>query len=107
MAGTAQAVALAEGLGLDPRRFLDTIRGGPMDCGYAQPGAAMIAREFPPAFTLSGAAKDAGLIVSAMRGAGVNSGLMEAVLAACRAGEQAGHGDKDMAALIHSFRPRP
>jgi 3-hydroxyisobutyrate dehydrogenase len=108
MAGTAQAVALAEGLGLDPGRFLDTIRGGPMDCAYAQiKGAAMIAGELPPAFTLSGAAKDAGLIVSAMRGAGVNSGVMEAVLAACRAGEEAGHGDKDMAALIHYFRPRP
>ncbi len=108
-AGTAQAVALAEGLGLDPRLFLDTIAGGPLDSVYAQvKGKAMIADEFPASFSVSGALKDVGLIGSAARAADVHDGLVEAVAAAFRATQAAGRGDEDMAAVVHAFRhPRP
>jgi 3-hydroxyisobutyrate dehydrogenase len=108
-AGTAQAVALAEGLGLDPRLFLDTIAGGPLDSVYAQvKGKAMVADEFPTSFSVSGALKDVGLIGSAARAADVDDGLLEAVAAAFRATEAAGRGDEDMAAIVHAFRhPRP
>jgi 3-hydroxyisobutyrate dehydrogenase len=67
---SAQAVRLAQGLGIDPAQFLESITDGPLDCGYAQLKAkAMIAGRFPPSFTLGGAVKDAELIAEAMRGA--------------------------------------
>jgi 3-hydroxyisobutyrate dehydrogenase len=103
--GTAQAVALAEGLGLDPQLFFNTITGGPLDSAYAQlKGKSMIASEFPTAFAVSGVVKDAGLITAAMRSAGVDSRVMEAVMDEFRAADAAGHGDEDMAAVIHAFR---
>ena len=63
VAGTAQSIALAEGLGLEPQVFLDTIAGGAMDAPYVQlKGRAMIADEYPAAFAVDGALKDSGLI---------------------------------------------
>ena len=108
MAGTAQAVAMAEGLGLDPRLFLDTLGGGPLDSAYLQAkGGAILAGEFPTAFSVTGVVKDTGLIAAAMRAAGVDSGVMEAVRDAFRRAAAAGHGEEDMAAVVHAFRPAP
>jgi 3-hydroxyisobutyrate dehydrogenase len=107
-AGTAQAVALAQGLGLDPQLFLDVIAGGPLDLPYAQlKGRAMIANEFPTSFAVSGAVKDLGLIAAAARDADVHAGVVEALAAAFRTADGAGHGDEDMAAVVHAFRPKP
>jgi 3-hydroxyisobutyrate dehydrogenase len=107
-AGTAQAVALAGALGLDPQLFFDTIAGGPLDLPYARlKGKAMIADEFPTSFAVSGVVKDFGLIAAAMRGGDVDSAVVEAVAAAFRRAEAAGHGDEDMAAVVHAFRPKP
>jgi 3-hydroxyisobutyrate dehydrogenase len=101
-AATAQSVALAEGLGVDPRQFLDLIAGGPLDSGYAQlKGKAMLTGDFTPAFALGGATKDAGLIRAAAADAGVATDLvaaLETLFAA--AGDQ---GD-DMAAVIRAAR---
>jgi 3-hydroxyisobutyrate dehydrogenase len=100
-AATAQGVALATDLGLDPRQFLDVIGGGPLDSAYAQlKGSAMIERDFAPSFTLSGAAKDAGLILAAMRSAGTDVQLMDALLRVFGAADVAGHGAEDMAAVF-------
>ena len=80
-AGTAQSIALAQGLGVDPRHFLDAIDGGPLDAPYTHlKGAQMIAGEFPVSFGLSGAAKDARLIRAALQSAGVSDRLDAAVL---------------------------
>ena len=107
-AGTAQAIATAEGLGLDPQLFLDTIGGGALDAPYVQlKGRAMIADEFPTSFSVSGVVQDLGLIGAAMRGADVRSVVLEAVRAAFRAADAAGHGDEDMAAVVLAFRPAP
>jgi 3-hydroxyisobutyrate dehydrogenase len=68
VAATAQAIALAQSLGLDPQMFLDTVRGGAVDTPFLHvKGQAMIVGEFPPPFTLDGAVKDTGLIADAMR----------------------------------------
>jgi 3-hydroxyisobutyrate dehydrogenase len=105
MAATGQAVALAEGVGLDPQAFLDTIAGGPLDSAYAQlKGKAMLADEFPTAFSVRGVVKDAGLIADAMRGAGVDAEVIQAVGRAFHRAEEAGHGEDDMAAVVHAFR---
>jgi 3-hydroxyisobutyrate dehydrogenase len=97
---TAEAMALADGLGLDPKRFLQTIEGGPLDADYAQvKGTAMIKREFPPAFPLEVAVKDAGLVLAAAEAGGVQMLVAEAVRRQLTEARDAGHGDEDMAAV--------
>jgi 3-hydroxyisobutyrate dehydrogenase len=104
-AATAQAVGLADDLGLDPQLFLDVISGGPLDSAYAQlKGKAMIKGDFTPSFALGGAAKDAGLIREAMRSAGTNDELMAAEHNRYLVAQRAGHGDDDMAAVITAIR---
>jgi 3-hydroxyisobutyrate dehydrogenase len=101
---TAQAIGLTRALGLDPALFLETIAGGPLDCAYAQlKGKAMIAGEFPPAFTLSGAVKDSQLIADALGDVGVDPSLMAALHGRFAAAADGGHADEDMAAVIAGF----
>jgi 3-hydroxyisobutyrate dehydrogenase len=62
----AETIALAEGLGIRPELFLDSIDGGTLDLPYLRLKAAAIAeRDFQPAFRLALAAKDAALIEEA------------------------------------------
>jgi 3-hydroxyisobutyrate dehydrogenase len=104
-AATAQAVALAGALDLEPGAFLDLIAGGPLDSGYAQTkGRAMIEGNFAPAFTVAGAIKDAALIGAAMRTSGVDDGLMSAVHRHFSAAGSAGHNEHDMAAVVVAFQ---
>jgi 3-hydroxyisobutyrate dehydrogenase len=103
-AATAQSIALAKALGLDQRRFLETISGSPTDCAYAQlKGAAMINGEFEPAFGLDGAAKDSDLILAAMHDTGTNPALMAAVSQLMHNAVDLGHAKADMAAVWHAF----
>ncbi len=105
--GTAQSIELARALGLDPQLFLDTIAGGGTDSPYAQlKGRAMIAGEYPPAFGLSGALKDSGLIAEALRGAGVDDRLMGTLHSLFGEAAAAGHADDDMAAVAEVLRGR-
>jgi 3-hydroxyisobutyrate dehydrogenase len=106
VAATAQAIALAQGLGLDPQVFLDTVRGGAVDTPYLHvKGQAMIAGEFAPSFTVDGAVKDTGLIAAAMRESGTDATLMDAVARQFRKAADGGHGEEDMAAIYRAFRP--
>jgi 3-hydroxyisobutyrate dehydrogenase len=99
----AEAIALAERLGVDPQGFLDAIAGGPLDTPYAKlKGGAMIAREFPPAFPLRLAAKDAALIVDAAGDTGLDLPLVRAVADQLAAGVERGHGDEDLAATLRT-----
>jgi 3-hydroxyisobutyrate dehydrogenase len=103
---TAETIALAQGFGLDPQRFLDTIKGGPLDVQYAHvKGAAMIREEFPASFPVDGAAKDSRLILEAGSSAGVRLRLAEAVAEQMQAAVDAGHGRDDMAAVWTVVRP--
>lgn len=106
VAATAQAIALAQGLGLDPQVFLDTVKGGAVDTPFLHlKGEAMIAGRFPPAFTVDGAVKDTGLIAAAMRETGTDATLMDAVAHQFRKAADGGHGEEDMAAVYRAFRP--
>jgi len=99
--GIAESLALARALGLDPALFLEAVSGGAMDAPYVQiKGSAMLEGDFAPAFGLDGAAKDAGLVVDAARGAGVDLAVLEAVRGHLVRALDAGHGDKDMAATF-------
>jgi 3-hydroxyisobutyrate dehydrogenase len=99
--GLAETIALAERLGVDPRTFLHVIEGGPMDSAYAQmKGKAMIERQFPTAFPLRLAAKDARLVGEAARRDGVELPLPKVVEEQMRRASELGHGDEDLAATI-------
>ncbi len=102
VAGTAQSITLAQALGLDPNTFLEMIAGGPLDSGYAQlKGKAMLSGDFTPAFPLSGAAKDAGLIKEAAAESGVDSDLASTLQGLFG---RAGNPNDDMAAVIRALR---
>jgi 3-hydroxyisobutyrate dehydrogenase len=104
-AATAQAITLAQGLGLDPQVFLNTVKGGAVDSPYLLiKGKAMIAGLFPPAFALDGAVKDTGLIAAAMRETGTDATLIDGVAQQFRKAADCGHGGEDMAAVIRAFR---
>ncbi len=92
-----ESIALARHLGADPQRFLEAINGTATDSAYAQlKGGAILGEDFTPAFTVSGAAKDADLIVEA--GAGLRLDLAEAARQRLRRAVAAGYGGADMAA---------
>jgi len=107
VAATAQSIAMAQGLGLDPRMFLDMMKGGAVDAPYLHiKGEAIIAGQFATSFAVDGAVKDTGLIAAAMRESGTDAALMEAVAGQYRKASDAGHGEQDMAAIFYAFRPR-
>lgn len=97
---TAEALALASAMGLDPKSFLETISGGSLDVPYAHlKGGMMLSGEFPPSFPLWGAVKDAGLILEAAKAVGVPMRVADGVRAQLQAAADAGHADEDMAAV--------
>jgi 3-hydroxyisobutyrate dehydrogenase len=100
-AGLAETIAFAESIGVDPRKFLETIDGAPMGTPYAQlKGKAMVGREFPPSFPLSLAHKDARLVLAAAAEAGIELPLAETVRDRFARAEEDGHGGEDMAAVF-------
>jgi 3-hydroxyisobutyrate dehydrogenase len=102
--GTAECVAFAEALGVDPNLFLDAISGGALDTPYAHAkGAAMMDREFPPSFPARLAAKDARLVLDAA-GDAADLGGVRAARDHLDATVRLGHGDEDMAAMYYACR---
>jgi 3-hydroxyisobutyrate dehydrogenase len=105
VAGVADSIALAEGLGLDGAEFLDVIRGGGLDLPYAHlKGDLMLRREFPPSFPVSGALKDARLIVDAGDRAGVDLCVVDAIAGLLDGVAKGGQQDEDLAAMYRTVR---
>jgi 3-hydroxyisobutyrate dehydrogenase len=105
VAATAQSIALAQGLDLDPQAFLDMMKGGAVDAPYLHiKGEAIIAGQFATSFAVEGAVKDTGLIAAAMRETGTDATLIDAVGAQYRKAAESGHGEEDMAAIFYAFR---
>lgn len=104
--GAAEAIALAEGLGLDPREFLAAMEGSQIDTPYLHlKGEAMLERKLDPSFKLELAAKDSALVLEAADRAGVDARVTRAVREAFERGVELGHGDEDMAAVYFASRP--
>jgi len=108
--GTAESMALAEGLGADPALFLEAVSGGPLDLPYLHAKSSAIRNEdYAPSFSVDLAHKDAELIVAAGQAAGLPTDLAE--LAGRKLAQAAGlgHGGDDMAAMyfacLGSVRP--
>lgn len=97
--GIAESLTLTRRLGLDPALFLEAVQGGALDAPYVQlKGRAMLDGSFDPAFALSGALKDADLILAAAAGAGADLGVLPGIREHFQRAVDAGHGDKDMSA---------
>ncbi|MGN6088428.1 MAG: NAD(P)-dependent oxidoreductase [Actinomycetales bacterium] len=104
----ADSIRLSELLRIDPAGFLAAIEGGPLFTPYAKlKGGAMIAGEYPTAFPLSMASKDAQLVVEAAHDAGGDLPVADALAglfqraAALDGGEL---GRADMAAVVEALR---
>jgi 3-hydroxyisobutyrate dehydrogenase len=105
--GAAEAIALAEGLDLDPREFLATMEGSQIDTPYLHlKGEAMLEGRLEPSFKLELAAKDASLVLDAAAHAGVEVRVARAVRDAFDRGLELGYGDKDMAAVYLAAKRR-
>ncbi|MET7764322.1 NAD(P)-dependent oxidoreductase [Streptomyces sp. NPDC005393] len=97
--GTAEALALAKGLGVDWQYFLDVLEGGPLDNGYMRAKSAQVlSGKLEPSFATKTAEKDARLIVEAGERAGVRLDLAAAGAERFRRAVEQGHGDEDMVA---------
>ncbi|MEU6481689.1 NAD(P)-dependent oxidoreductase [Streptomyces sp. NPDC047017] len=95
-----EALALAKGLGVDPRGFLDLISGGPLDMGYLHAKADLLLddRLLPPSFAVATAEKDARLIVRAGARYGVRLDVAAASAERFARAAAQGHAQEDMAA---------
>jgi 3-hydroxyisobutyrate dehydrogenase len=97
--GTAEALALATGLGVDFQHFLDVIEGGALDLPYLRTkAAAVLSGNLEASFAVTTAEKDARLIVEAGERAGVRLDVAAAGAERLRRAAALGHGDEDMAA---------
>lgn len=104
--GTAEALALADGLGVDPQGFLDAVEGGPLDMGYLRNKADVIrSGEYTPSFAVATAEKDARLIVAAGEETGVRMDVAAAGAERLRRAAEPGQGNEDMAASYFASFP--
>jgi 3-hydroxyisobutyrate dehydrogenase len=103
VASLAESMALAEGLGLDGRLFLQAIEDTAMDQDYAQSKGGMIAaRNYPVQMSLDNGVKDARLALAAARQAGLPGRVIAAAAELMQEAADAGHGGDDMAAAFHA-----
>ncbi len=103
----AETIALAEGLGIRPELFLESIDGGTLDLPYLRLKAAAIAeRDFQPAFRLALAAKDAALIEEAAGRRDLDLPVLRAIRERLEEGARH-HGDQDISATYLTSAPRP
>jgi len=102
----AEAIALAQALGLDPGDFLGAMAGSQIDSPYLQmKGRAILEQDFSPSFRLRLAAKDAGLVLDAGRLSGVELAVARAVRDRLARAMELGHGDEDLAATYFATAP--
>jgi 3-hydroxyisobutyrate dehydrogenase len=101
-----ESIALAGGLGLDPRLVLEAVEGTAVDMPYLHvKGGMMLRDDFPPSFPLALAAKDARLVSEAAERAGLDLPVAHATAERFAAAVDAGLGDQDMAAVYRLSRP--
>jgi 3-hydroxyisobutyrate dehydrogenase len=103
--GSAEALALAEGVGVDPKLLLEAVAGGPLDLPYLQmKGNAIMKRDFEPSFRLALAAKDARLVEETVRRHNLDLPLVTTIRERLDEGSRA-HGDLDMCATYLTSAP--
>ena len=104
--GTAEAVALAKGLGLSVDQMIEALEGSPTDAPYFRMKSALMDNgEYPVSFSLRLAAKDAALMAEAAGEAGVDLPMIRTIAQRLAEGVEAGHGEEDMAATYRLSAP--
>jgi 3-hydroxyisobutyrate dehydrogenase len=104
--GTAEALALAKGLGIELDQMLEALEGSPTDAPYfAMKAKLMDDGEYPASFSLRLAAKDAALMAEAAAKAGVDVPLIRTIAQRLAEGVDAGYGEEDMAATYRLSAP--
>jgi len=105
-----EALALAEGLGLDRKRAIDLLLdGGGYSRLFEQKRLAFEERRYPPQFRLRLAEKDLRLVVHAAHSTQHEAGLAREAGRLFSEAARAGHGEEDFAAVFESAlarRPR-
>jgi 3-hydroxyisobutyrate dehydrogenase len=97
---TAETLAFARQLGLDPAAIVDLLDSTPLGSPYAvQKARTMLAGDFTPAFALKHALKDADLAAQAAQASGAELSLTDALLPRWRRAAASGHADDDLAAI--------
>jgi 3-hydroxyisobutyrate dehydrogenase len=97
---TAETLAFARSLGLDPAEIVDLLASNPLGAPYAvQKARLMLAGDFSPAFALKHAIKDAELATEAAQDSGATLTLTNALLPRWRDTAASGHADDDLAAV--------
>lgn len=104
--GAAEAIALAEGLGLDGSAFLEAIEDGPLDMPYLRlKGRAMLERDFEPTFALELASKDARLAAESAERAGLELPALKTISARMQEAVPE-HGKQDLSVTFLTSSPR-
>jgi 3-hydroxyisobutyrate dehydrogenase len=104
--GTAEAVALGKGLGIELDQMIEALDGSPTDAPYFRMKAKLMDDgEYPTSFSLRLAAKDAALMAEAASEAGVDTPMIRTIAQRLAEGVDAGHGDEDMAATYRLSAP--
>jgi len=97
---TAETLAFARRLGLDPADIVDLLQSNPLGAPYAvQKARSMLAGDFSPAFALKHALKDAELAAQAAQASGATLSLTSALLPRWRDAAASGHADDDLAVV--------
>jgi 3-hydroxyisobutyrate dehydrogenase len=104
--GTAETIAFAQSLGLDPAQVLDALEGGALDLPYFRmKSRLMLDEEFPASFALALAAKDARLVAAAAEGHSADLPIARAIAERFTQATEAGHGEEDMSATYRLSKP--
>ena len=103
--GTAETLALAETLGLDPHVLVEALADLPLASPYSQAKAtAMLDRDFTAAFPLRHALKDTELARDTAVEHGLRLPFADAIVDRWRGAVRAGHAEEDVASVITAAR---
>jgi 3-hydroxyisobutyrate dehydrogenase len=101
--GVAEALELADELGIDPAKLAETIEGGPLDAPIADAKLhKMESGDFAPEFPLEWALKDVDLAIASVQGEPLP--LLAALSQQWRAAVDAGYGREDVSAARLQLR---
>jgi 3-hydroxyisobutyrate dehydrogenase len=100
----AETLALTAALGVDPAYLIDALGDMPLGSPYSVvKGRAMLAGKLDPGFPIRLAVKDAGLVLDAAKGSGVDLPLTEAVRPKWQEVVESGYGDEDLSAAVRRY----
>lgn len=107
MTGLAEALALADGLGLEEADVLDILSESPIGVTTKGKRPLIESGVYKPNFTLALAAKDLRLVMEAAEAAGVELRVAAAARSWLERADEHGLGDLDYSAVIADVRGRP